>query len=262
MDLRETKAFSNTSVARHPWELARLEVIEKIFKKNSSRTEGTTIIDIGCGDTFFVEKFAEYFPSVNFIAVDTAFSNEIITEYSSRLLGKKIKLFSSLDEAKSSISSPVSAIFLFDVVEHIEEDYSFLRNLAAQEFISPQTKLFITVPAFQSLFTSHDVFLGHYRRYTNVSLKKLVSQTGFQEIESGYFFLSLVPARILQWLKEKVIGQPNKPTTDVAEWRGGSFITGFIKSILIFDYTITSLFKKAGINVPGLSNYIVCRKSV
>ena len=249
------------SSVRHPWELARLEVILDIFKKNTKNTEDIIILDIGCGDTFFVEKFSEYFPSVNFIAIDTAFDEETIRSYTKRLEGKRIKVFDSLDHAIPAIDKKVSAVFLFDVVEHIEDDLSFLTNLSKQPNISADTLIYITVPAFQSLFTSHDVFLGHYRRYTNSSLKKVIHQSGFDTTEEGYFFFSLLPPRILQLLKEKITGRPDNPTTDVVEWRGGKFITGIIKFILFADYKIISVFKKAGISVFGLSNYAICKKS-
>lgn len=261
MDIKELKNIGSKQVSRHPWELARLEVIFNIFKRKATELENTTIIDIGCGDTFFVEQFAERFPTVNFIAVDTAFDVDIIADFQERLKNKKIKLFDSLDKAEASITSNVSAIFLFDVVEHIQDDFGFLANIASRKFISPQTQVFITVPAFQSLFTSHDVFLGHFRRYNNTSLMTLVKKSGFRELEKGYFFSVLLLPRIIQMLKEKIFGQPEKPSTDLVEWKGGNFKTRAIKNILLLDYFISSFFRNFGIHFIGLSNYIVCMKS-
>ncbi len=261
MDLRETKAGDNRIISRHPWELARLEVVRDIFNKNLTGIENTTILDIGCGDTFFLEKFSEYFPSVTFIGIDIAFDSETISNYQSHLSDKKVKLFDSLEKARPNIDSEVSAIFIFDVVEHIEDDYSFLKNLWTRSFFTEKTLIFITVPAFQGLFTSHDVFLGHYRRYTNASLKQLVNRAGFIEKEKGYFFFFLLFPRIIQLIKEKILGQPKQPTTDIVGWKGGHFITGLLKFILLLDYKITSVLRKSGIKCIGLSNYIVCKKS-
>ncbi len=261
MDLRESNALNSKVVSRHPWELARLEVVYDIFSKNMPPVENSTIIDIGCGDTFFVERFSEHFPSVNFIAVDTAFSAQMISNYQRKLQEKKIQLFDSLDKAQGAITSPVSAVFLFDVVEHIEYDHAFLKDLASRKFMNAETRLLITVPAFQPLFTSHDVFLGHFRRYNNASLKSLMNESGFTALKTGYFFTSLIAPRIIQLLKEKMFGRPEAPSTDLVEWKGGNFITSLLKNVLMVDYKIGSLIKKAGINIPGLSNYTICKKS-
>ncbi|MGE3825805.1 MAG: hypothetical protein AB7G44_16400, partial [Bacteroidia bacterium] len=142
MDIKEVGQHNNSATIRHPWELARSEVVLDIVKKNISNIENTTVLDIGCGDTFLIENFADKFSASDFIAVDTAFDNESIKRYEVGLSGKRVKLFNSLDKAKLEIKSEVSAIFLFDVVEHIEDDISFLKNLAAQPFITDKTLIF------------------------------------------------------------------------------------------------------------------------
>lgn len=45
----------------------------------------------------------------------------------------------------------------------------------------------ILVPAFQFLFNGFDEQLGHYRRYTDSTLKSLIGSAGFEVINSRYF---------------------------------------------------------------------------
>jgi len=73
----------------------------------------------------------------------------------------------------------------FDVVEHIEDDY----NAAAEihRVLRENGKVYLTVPAFQFLWTEHDVINHHYRRYTRKSLEKLLLDAGFQVDYSSYF---------------------------------------------------------------------------
>ncbi len=85
----------------------------------------------------------------------------------------------------------VGAIGAFDVVEHIEDDLSFLKS--CHQVLADEGKLFITVPAFEALWSHEDVHAGHYRRYTVQSLEKVVKEAGFQIEYCTYFFAALVP---------------------------------------------------------------------
>jgi hypothetical protein len=80
----------------------------------------------------------------------------------------------------------IKAVGLFDVIEHIENDTDFLKDLRMR--ITPETYVFINVPACQSLWSETDIQAGHFRRYSKRSLKKLASDSGFEIIEKGYFF--------------------------------------------------------------------------
>ena len=79
---------------------------------------------------------------------------------------------------------------MFDVVEHIEDDYSFMRSI--QDYLVPGGKVYITVPAIPFLWSDEDVDAGHYRRYTRESLNKLMNETGFEVEYISYFFSFLV----------------------------------------------------------------------
>lgn len=63
-------------------------------------------------------------------------------------------------------------IIYIDVIEHIEDDASEL--LAATHKLAHGGKLIILVPAYNWLFNSFDKKIGHYRRYSKLTLKKIV----------------------------------------------------------------------------------------
>jgi hypothetical protein len=59
----------------------------------------------------------------------------------------------------------------------------------------PQDALvLVTVPAFQALWSGHDVFLEHKRRYTMAGLHRTLGKAGLEAIRSRYFFSALLPA--------------------------------------------------------------------
>lgn len=83
---------------------------------------------------------------------------------------------------------------LFDVIEHIADDFGFLREL--WRCLAPGGKLYITVPAYSWLWSHDDVAAGHYRRYTLKRLCQSVETVGFTPLYATYFF-SLLPLPLL-----------------------------------------------------------------
>lgn len=75
---------------------------------------------------------------------------------------------------------------LFDVLEHINDDTGVLGLL--HDVITPDGRLYVTVPAFQSLWSSEDELAGHHRRYTIDSLGAQLSAAGFRTEFVTYFF--------------------------------------------------------------------------
>jgi hypothetical protein len=156
----------------------------------------------------------------------------------------------------------VSLVLLMDVIEHIEDDTGFLTGLRARPYLDRETRLLITVPAFQSLFSSHDTFLGHYRRYSTASLRRLIERSGFKVLDIVYFFGSLLPVRVLQVVKERVFKlKPEQPTSGLVTWTGGRTTAAFLSGALALDARFSIALGKTGIRLPGLSNYAICVKS-
>lgn len=82
-------------------------------------------------------------------------------------------------------------ICLFDVLEHIEDDVAALRYLLG--LLAPGGRLLITVPAYAWLWSSHDVYLHHFRRYTDSSLSRTITSAGGSLCYKTYFNAILLP---------------------------------------------------------------------
>lgn len=82
---------------------------------------------------------------------------------------------------------------IFDVLEHIEDDLSFLKNIYS--YLKDQGKFIITVPAYNFLWSKEDIDAGHYRRYTLNDLSRKVESAGFKINYATYLF-SVLPAPI------------------------------------------------------------------
>ena len=99
----------------------------------------------------------------------------------------------TLDEARVRAGS-IPNIGLFDVLEHIEDDRTFVGQLF--ELVRPGGFLYLTVPAFSCLWSMSDVDAMHYRRYSRRSLDAVLAGR-FDVLYSTYLFQRLLPISFL-----------------------------------------------------------------
>jgi len=82
-------------------------------------------------------------------------------------------------------------VLLLDVLEHQEDDKTFLRELVGK--MAPGSKLLLTVPALERLWSSWDVALGHYRRYERDTLRACTDGLPLVVDEMVFLFPEMVP---------------------------------------------------------------------
>ena len=83
------------------------------------------------------------------------------------------------------------AVFLFDVLEHIEQDDVVLEEI--RRVLKPDGKLLLTVPAFMFLYGLQDIVSEHKRRYRIGPFRDLLARSGFELEYSSYFNTLLFP---------------------------------------------------------------------
>ena len=65
----------------------------------------------------------------------------------------------------------------YDVLEHIDTPAEFLNS--AYESLQPGGRMYLTVPAYQTLWSNEDSSAGHYRRYSPQTLAETFRKSGF-----------------------------------------------------------------------------------
>ena len=84
------------------------------------------------------------------------------------------------------LPASIPAVGLFDVVEHIADDRGFVDSV--WRYLRPGGRMYLTVPAFEALWSHADLDAGHYRRYSQKSLQGLLRNAGFRvEFLTGFF---------------------------------------------------------------------------
>ena len=87
------------------------------------------------------------------------------------------------------------AVGLFDVLEHIEDDRGMLDEIG--RLLQEGGKLYISVPAYNWLWSHEDDYAGHFRRYTLKGLRSLLKETDFTVEYASYVFSFLPPLSFL-----------------------------------------------------------------
>src|SRR5437899_11109304 len=95
MDLVEDQVRDAESTVRHPWERARLTLAHELISRRVALRPGDVVLDVGCGDTLVSEELARRYPAVQFYAVDSAFTHDLISKLRARLTVSNLSLFRS-----------------------------------------------------------------------------------------------------------------------------------------------------------------------
>jgi hypothetical protein len=239
MDLRER---SSTEGKRHPWETVR----SAFFKRKIvalANNKPVRILDIGSGDCWFAEQLLLKLPKGSHITCsDLNFTDEDM-----------VSSVPGINKVREIPQQLFDMVIMLDVLEHIEDDKAFLAHDVVPR-LKPESNIVISVPAHPSLFTSHDVFLGHHRRYTRRQLLS-TSETFFRTNEHGYLFMSLALVRFLQRV---TASSSEKSESGVGNWHAGAIVTGLVTSALFIDAHISRVLNVNRLRVPGLTVWTIC----
>lgn len=253
MDLRERSANSAT---RHPWEVARLDFVARLLGERGLPTPDAQVLDVGSGDGWLIAQLAAANPSVHFVCVDAFYCDADIAA----LERVNVRAMRRAPDRRFDL------ITALDVVEHVGDDRAFLGELVGEQ-LADNGHVLITVPAWQSLWTAHDVQLAHHRRYSPRALASLIADCGLVTLSTGGFFHSLLGPRAMSVVREKTLGArlahpAESATADeaaVASWRAPDWVTRVVSKFLAIDNAITRAFARANIKLPGLSLWALCR---
>lgn len=241
MDLRESQSRAGV---RHPWERARLSFLRAILAENG-RLGSRRVLDVGSGDAWFATTLAGNLPAgARFVCVDAEYRPEVVGA---------LDLPPAIEPRTELPDGDFDLILALDVAEHVEDDLAFLRALRARA--APDGCLLFTVPAWPVLFSDHDRALGHHRRYTHASARKLLEDAGFRIVVDGGFFHALLGPRALSLLAPRL--RPRRATQGPPDtrWSLGESSAAAIAAVLGVEGSMTRMLVRRGLKLPGLSYF-------
>lgn len=231
------------------WFKHRNECIYEAFKKFAT---SNLFFDIGGGNGF-VAKYLEN-QTIETVLVEPGLSGCL----NAKKRDLKNIVCATLQDAKFNKNS-LPNVGLFDVVEHIEDDLEFMKMI--YEYSQDQGLVFITVPAYNFLWSNEDKDAGHYRRYTIKTISDCLQNAGFKIEYKTYLFSPLpLPIFLSRSLPSKL--GFNKKSDDVNKHKNEHTASqGFTQSIMnwFLDKEVSKI-KKEKKTIFGSSVFIVAKK--
>jgi SAM-dependent methyltransferase len=183
-------AYYDSATASHFWIRWRFGVLKKMHHLLPGA--GASILEVGCGNGIVLRQLTEDF---EYVADGCDLNSHILEGIDA---GNGRLLYYDILDLDPELTGRYEAVFLMDVIEHVEEDLSFLR--AACAHVKKNGLVVINVPASPVLFSRYDIACGHKRRYTKRSLRKLMLAAGLELLVVNYWGGLLFPLLLLRRL--------------------------------------------------------------
>jgi SAM-dependent methyltransferase len=182
----------------HWWYVARRRILDRLIEREVRLPEDARILEIGCGTGHNFEMLRR-FGRLDAIEVDGE-----ARELASRRLGHAVGS-APLPELNGVPDRTYHLIALLDVLEHVDADRAGLESIAAK--LAPEGRILVTVPAYQWMWSAHDVAHHHKRRYSKRGLRQVVEAAGLRAERLGYFNSLLFPLAAAARIGGKMVGK-------------------------------------------------------
>lgn len=181
-----------TLAESHWWWRSRNRVVLREVRRLVRHGARPRILDVGCGPGTLWPRL-EAFGDVEGVEPD---STLVRPEHADRT---HVQLF---DEGFQP-ESKYDLVFFLDVLEHLDDPVAALRH--ASSLLEPGGRILVTVPAFQILWTRHDVINHHHVRYRRSTFDDVVRRADLELMRSRYLFHWLFGAKLLARAVEAVV---------------------------------------------------------
>jgi len=234
MDLKETEILGD-GIADHWYYSSKAKMLEEVIGPISK----TKILDIGAGSAFFSKHLLKNTSAQECMCLDISYPSNS----QASIDGKPIYF------CKESAPYNADLVLLMDVLEHIPDDVTFLKTFVDQ--LPAGTEFLITVPAFQFLWSGHDVFLEHQRRYTLKGLVDVVQKCGLLPQKQFYFYGLVFPLALITRLADKFSNQRNAPQSKLIKHH--PLMNWALQKICALELHIMRFNQVAGLSVVCLA---------
>jgi SAM-dependent methyltransferase len=176
MDLKEIDILGDT-ISEHWYYRSKAKAMTNLLE----RADIKTILDIGAGSGFFSKHLLSKSNAKEAWCIDVSYEND--SDWTEG--GKPVHFRRSIDSVNADL------VLFMDVLEHVDNDVGLLKDYIGKV---PKGSLFvISVPAFQFLWSGHDVFLEHKRRYKLGEIENVAQRSGLTLKHGAYYFGAVFP---------------------------------------------------------------------
>jgi SAM-dependent methyltransferase len=177
MDLKEEDILG-ADIGRHWYYRSKAAALGRMVR----RLRPQRLLDVGAGSGFFSQHLLRTEASTrSALCVDIGYP----TDRDEELDGKPVLYRRDIGPTDCDL------VLMMDVLEHVDADRGLVRLYADK--VPAGAHFLVTVPAFSFLWSGHDVFLEHKRRYRLGEIEAALGDAGLRVMHGAYYFGLVFP---------------------------------------------------------------------
>ncbi|MGE0425095.1 MAG: methyltransferase domain-containing protein [Reyranellaceae bacterium] len=233
MDLKEEEILGG-DIGRHWYYRSKAAALECLSRRLVVRT----ILDVGAGSGFFSRYLLARTSASTAFCVDIGYAGDRDDNEAGKLI------FFRRDIGMTHCD----LVLMMDVLEHVDDDVGLVRHYAGKV---PSGAYFLaTVPAFQFLWSGHDVFLEHKRRYRLPDIENTMREAGLQVAAGAYYFGFIFPLAAIVRLASRDTARPRSGLS-----RHSAIVNSVLTAICAAELPLFRANRLA-----GLTAFVLARK--
>ncbi|NJC08579.1 class I SAM-dependent methyltransferase [Polymorphobacter fuscus] len=193
------------------------------------------ILDVGAGSGYFSKALLEQADGLSALCVDCGYADD----RDESIAGKPVAF------RKTICASDADLVLMMDVIEHVEDDVALVAEYVGK--VRSGTNFIVTVPAFMWLWSGHDVFLEHYRRYTLAQLTGVLRAAGLVVDAGQYFYASVLPLVVGVRAGKRLAGGMRHPESDMRTYSAA--VNSLLYAVCRLEVAIMRYNRLAGTSV-------------
>jgi SAM-dependent methyltransferase len=196
------------------------------------------LLDVGAGSGFFSRHLLSEGGAQSALCVDIGYDRD----RDDRVAGKPVLY------RRDTGATDCDLVLMMDVLEHVDDDRGLLRHYAAK--VPSAAHFLVTVPAFGFLWSGHDVFLEHKRRYRLGEIETAMREAGLRVVRGSYYFGLVFPLAAAVRLASRHTTEPRSSLK-----KHGAITNGILGALCAAELPLFPLNRLA-----GLSAFVLARK--
>jgi 2-polyprenyl-3-methyl-5-hydroxy-6-metoxy-1,4-benzoquinol methylase len=233
MDLKEEDILG-ADIAQHWYYRSKAAALRRAV----ARLNPQRLLDVGAGSGFFSRHLLSEGGAQSALCVDIGYDRD----RDDRVGGKPVLY------RRDCGATDCDLVLMMDVLEHVDDDRGLVRHYATK--VPSGAHFLVTVPAFRFLWSGHDVFLEHKRRYRLGEIEAAMRDAGLVIVKGAYYFGLVFPLAAAVRLATRSDAQPRSSLK-----KHGALTNGLLTAICAAELPLFPLNRLA-----GLSAFVLARK--
>ena len=233
MDLKEEDILG-ADIGRHWYYRSKAAALRRAVAGLAPKR----LLDVGAGSGFFSRHLLSETPAESALCVDIGYP----ADRDDSVAGKSVLY------RRDAGLTDCDLVLMMDVLEHVDDDRWLVRHYADK--VPAGAHFLVTVPAFAFLWSGHDVFLEHKRRYRLPEIESTMRDAGLEIVRGSYYFGFVFPLAAAVRLADRNTTEPRSSLK-----KQGALTNGILTAICAAELPLFPVNRLA-----GLSCFVLARK--